>query len=132
MSDKILLVADDYISIMVLKKILQQRQDTREVISFHTGQQALKYLNGDNGYDNNHYLMFLDLDMPIVQALAFLDQILGKQQHYNFQVVIINSSVKPSDRQKAKKYEHVVEFIEKPLDEKKFSVIRHFLSKDYN
>ncbi|NCP85380.1 MAG: response regulator [Bacteroidetes bacterium] len=60
-------------------------------------------------------LLFLDLNMPEVNGWEVLDFIAGESFPNPIFVIIVTSSVRQEDRNKAKNYEAVIEFVTKPI-----------------
>jgi CheY-like chemotaxis protein len=62
-------------------------------------------------------VIFLDIDMPLMDGLQFLDQFstLHPQTQQTCKIVMLTSSINPKDMSRSKKYEFVKEYINKPL-----------------
>jgi CheY-like chemotaxis protein len=71
---------------------------------------ALSKLNEDQ-----IVVIFLDLNMPVMNGWEFLDKYNELYQRRKDHIVILSSSIDFLDRQKAKLYPVVYDFIEKPL-----------------
>lgn len=65
-------------------------------------------------------LILLDINMPVMNGWDFLNQYLEKNQHRKDKIIMLSSSIDFQDQQKAKKYDCVEGFIEKPLTPDKF------------
>jgi len=57
----------------------------------------------------------LDINMPIMNGWDFMDAIKEKGMDKNVSVIILTSSINNADKIKAKKYDMVVDYVEKPL-----------------
>jgi len=64
-------------------------------------------------------VIFLDLNMPIMDGWAFLDKFVLLPLKYKPKVYIVSSSIDSSDGEKAKTYDIVKNFISKPFSEVK-------------
>lgn len=78
-------------------------------------QDALDYLEESN--DDFPDLILLDINMPIMNGWEFLEEYEKRGYHktHNTIIIMISSSVYQEDKDKAKTYDKVVEYIDKPL-----------------
>ncbi|GAB3162933.1 response regulator [Telluribacter humicola] len=120
MIDQVLYIDDDPTAQLIFRLANSKASFAKEVRTASNGQMALDYyhqLAVEQGTDVYPHLVFLDLDMPVMGGYEFLDQFV--EQYYerfpHTRVMIISSSVNPSDRQKARQYPCVVDFISKPI-----------------
>jgi CheY-like chemotaxis protein len=79
---------------------------------------ALDFLEESNG--NFPDLILLDINMPIMNGWEFLEEYERRDYHTSHPtiIVMISSSVYREDKEKAKSFAQVAEFIEKPISEK--------------
>jgi CheY-like chemotaxis protein len=76
-------------------------------------------------------LIFLDINMPIMNGWEFLEEYESREYHKAFPtiIVMISSSVYREDKEKAKSFAKVADFIEKPISEKQILQIKaHYFS----
>ena len=118
--DMVMLVDDNETDNFISKRIIEITQFSKEVEVKNSGKSALDYLkdNQDN-YDRLPNLIFLDINMPIVDGFVFLyefekfnDTIKDKCK-----VIILSSSDNKRDIDKIVNNNHVIRFITKPLTE---------------
>ena len=119
-------VDDDPIHQFGMKVLLKKVKFSNEVMVFHNGQEAMDALMQllDKG-EKLPSIIFLDLNMPIKDGWGFLDDFV-KIPHQNRKKVVIyvvSSSINPSDKEKAKNYEVVSNYIVKPIDEKQLTQV---------
>ena len=74
---------------------------------------ACQYLDGQKCPD----LIFLDIRMPRMDGFDFLETMERSGRCKNAKGVMLTSSVRREDQEKARSYSHVVEYCEKPLTE---------------
>ena len=86
------------------------------------GKQALDSLKKEN-YPS---LVFLDINMPIMDGFSFLTQAIKEHLGMQMNVVILTSSNRQSDKDQASQFSNVIDYIEKPLNEDK---VRQILEK---
>ncbi len=84
--------------------------------AFSDANEALTYLSTFD-HPSTKVLIFLDLNMPIMNGWQFLEKLESEIQKADVKVIIVTSSLSISDREKSKRYSSVIDFWEKPLDE---------------
>ncbi|WP_192349542.1 response regulator [Algoriphagus sp. Y33] len=112
MIKQILLIDDDPIVNFIHTKVVQHNFPGISVKLFTNGLQALEHIRNHPTYC---YLIFLDLNMPIMDGWAFLDAISSEEKETNLQIHIVTSSLDPSDKMRAKSNVNVVSYMVKPL-----------------
>ncbi len=119
--NKVLLVEDDPIAVMLCTKVIEKSDFAAEVNTAYNGQKAIEYYQQlfqcRNHAVNYPGLILLDLNMPVLDGWEFLDEFM--QKFYpscpDTKVVILSSSIVPEDREKAASYSIVVDFLSKPI-----------------
>jgi CheY-like chemotaxis protein len=114
MSLKVLIADDDEIVITIHKTFLKKSGITSDPLSFGNGKEVLDYLTIDKESDSE-YLILLDINMPVLGAWEFLDEISAWSFANRIYVVLVTSSINKIDKEKALKYKNAVEFVEKPI-----------------
>lgn len=76
---------------------------------------ALEYLLSELP-DPGEIIIFLDINMPVMDGWEFLDQLQSNEQLQAYRVIMMTSSTNDSDRQKAKSYTQISDFFIKPLN----------------
>jgi CheY-like chemotaxis protein len=82
---------------------------------FVNGKVALEYLLSELP-DPGEIIIFLDINMPVMDGWEFLDQLQSNEQLQAYRVIMVTSSTNDSDRQKAKSYAQISDFFIKPLN----------------
>ncbi len=123
MINKVLCIDDDQITLVLCDMIIKKAGFAREVVTAKNGREGLAwfsaYFSKTNVSENKEppKLIFLDLNMPVMNGWDFLEDYLMK--YYDrlpeTRVVIISSTVNPEDFSRANRYEIVIDFINKPL-----------------
>lgn len=130
MLNKILCVDDDPITLMLCKKVIAKANFTGEIESAKDGVEALKFFNtiNDDSNDGDYpELIFLDLNMPIMDGWEFLDEFSKNlsQAFPKTKIIVLSSSVDPKDINKSKNYPMVLDFLPKPITVEMLNNIKH-------
>lgn len=122
---KILLVDDDQILNFLHSRLFEKTGIVEKVDIALNGREALDYLA--KSLDQRHTaqkkttqpeIILLDINMPIMDGWEFLEEYkkLCHTNSHSIMVVMLTSSLNPDDREKAKQYEEITTFINKPLN----------------
>ncbi|MFN3640467.1 MAG: response regulator [Flavobacterium sp.] len=119
MLEKILCVDDDPITLMLCKKVIVKANFSKEILFAQNGQEAIELLLQLQKEDKALLpeLVFLDLNMPVMNGWDFLNEVCNSStiKLLNTKVVILSSTIDPSDYEKAKEYNVVSHFLSKPI-----------------
>jgi CheY-like chemotaxis protein len=124
MLDKILCVDDDPITLMLCKRVISKAQFSKEIDSANNGEQAIEYLDKllfelkINNSVQLPQLIFLDLNMPVMNGWEFLETFSRKKYSDVFsqtKIIVLSSTIDPNDIEKAKSYTMVIRFLSKPI-----------------
>lgn len=122
-----LLVDDDMISNFISEKYLQKMGVSEEVKIVTNGEMALKYIEecGENSLCPE--LIFLDINMPVMNAFHFLDIYKNKYRDAPGKIIILSTSSHPNDIDKLYQF-GITDYINKPLSTAKIAEImeKHF------
>lgn len=119
---EILLVDDDRIALMIHERFILKSGMSADIQKFLNGKEALEHLLTQK--KAKHRLVFLDINMPVMNGWEFLDNINGNDQLKALNIVILTSSVDVADIQRAGRYQQVVKYIEKPVSVDTFRQLR--------
>ena len=124
MLDLILCVDDDPITLMLCKMVISKSSFATEIITAQKGEEALNYFDdlklNNLGAEIKKYpsLVFLDLNMPVMDGWEFLDHF-SKEEYTsafkNTKVIVLSSTIDPNDIEKSKTYPMVLDFLSKPI-----------------
>ena len=124
------IIDDDPIFIYGTKRIMKEVNFCDEILVYQNGQQALDGLSAIVDSDENFpSVIFLDLNMPIMNGWEFLDQLttINHPKKDNLIIYIISSSIDPRDLERVKDYEVVHNYILKPVTPKDLSTVMEAL-----
>lgn len=107
------IVDDDKIFHFLMTIMLKETQISSTPVCLQEGEQFLQWWHTQKSVSQNS-LIFLDLNMPLVDGWQVLDK-LKAENAKNLFVVIITSSIDPKDRKRAENYPMVIDFMVKPI-----------------
>ncbi|GAB3515618.1 response regulator [Emticicia fontis] len=117
-----LLVDDDKITNLLHSKLLKVCNVQSHVQIVTSGLMALDFLTCKGAYTSNKNIpqsgiIFLDINMPEMNGWEFLDEYkkFDKVTRSKFFIVMLTSSIDPSDKNKADEIEDIKMFLTKPL-----------------
>ncbi|MDA8747599.1 response regulator [Litoreibacter sp.] len=96
---KFLIVDDDRVSIMAIKRALKKLKIVNPVRVAHDGEEALNILRGECGASKMlpPYLITLDLNMPRMDGLEFLDEVRNDARLHRAVIFVLSTSDAPKD-----------------------------------
>lgn len=116
-SRPILLVEDDGVDVMTLRRALKDLGVTNELVHVINGEKALEYLR--NGSDKEPSVILLDLNMPRMSGIEFLEIMKADKDMRRIPVVVLTTS--KNERDIIESFELCVAgYMVKPADYKKF------------
>ena len=95
-SSEILLVEDDCVDAAIVRRSLRDLAVTNEFVHVTDGDQALAYLRGRDG--EMSCVILLDLNMPKMNGLEFLQTIKADDVMKDIPVVVVTTSDERQDR----------------------------------
>lgn len=109
---QILLIDDDPIVNFINSRIIQSHFPDTELLIFTDGRKGFQYILENPGHS---YLIFLDLNMPIMNGWRFLEAISEEVCRIKLQIHILSSSIDPQDKIRARQHTLVSSYLAKPL-----------------
>jgi len=113
----ILLVEDDSVDAMTVKRALKDIKATNELPHVANGEEALEYLRGQG--NKKPCIILLDLNMPKMSGIEFLKIVKADEELKKIPVVVLTTSQEEQDKIESFKLS-VGGYIVKPADYKKF------------
>jgi len=116
-SKPILLVEDDSVDAMTVKRALKDLKVTNPLVHSANGEEAIDYLRNDA--NEKPCVILLDLNMPKMNGIEFLKVAKTDEMLKRIPAVVLTTS--KDDRDKVESFElNVAGYIVKPVDYKKF------------
>ena len=125
----ILCVDDDPITLMLCKMVITKASFSNEIVTAKNGQEALKYFDAFKtiaNASNKPQLIFLDLNMPVMNGWEFLESFntANYLEYHQTKVIILSSTIDPEDLEKSKKYPMVIDFLSKPISKEMLELLK--------
>ena len=111
---EVLLVDDDPITHLMNRHILESIDQDITTKTFDDGQEFLDYLN-ENHDSSKCFFVLLDLNMPVKNGRAVLQEIQYMDIAFDLYVVILSSSLLGEDKKLVHEFPFLIDFLEKPM-----------------
>ena len=92
----ILLVEDDQVDVMTVKRALKEIHVTNPIVNLENGEEALRYLRDPDSI--KPCIILLDLNMPIMNGIEFLQVAKHDAQLKRIPVVVLTTSDEQQDK----------------------------------
>lgn len=111
----ILLIEDDRVDVMTVQRALKKNRIVNPLHVARTATDALGMLRGKgfNKIDPPPALILLDLNLPRMSGIEFLQELRSDAELRDLSVIVLTSSNEPNDRAAAFRYE-VEDYVVKP------------------
>ncbi|MEM6644583.1 MAG: response regulator [Bacteroidota bacterium] len=123
---KIILIDDDATTNYLNKIIIEKSGLVDQILVFDSATEALGFFEQSAG-EVNGSLVLLDINMPIMNGWEFLDRYSHLNEKGEEKIVLLTSSISPSDKKAAEENPYVADFKSKPLS----SVVIKELVQEY-
>ena len=118
---KILLIDDDDAFNFLNKVIIENAGFSGEIESCSSAMSAIHVLNSGTFKRGKPNLIFLDIQMPVMDGFEFLDEFnkMPSSVIDGIKIAMLTSSISEKDKSRSLQYKNVIDFIHKPLSEDK-------------
>lgn len=116
-SRPILLVEDDHLDAMIVKRALSDIKVTNELVHVANGEEAIEYLRNEG--NKKPCIILLDLNMPKTNGVEFLRIVKADEELKRIPIVVLTASTEEQDVIETFNLS-VAGYIVKPVDYMKF------------
>jgi CheY-like chemotaxis protein len=111
------IIDDDELFLKLGKIYLEMGTCTLSVTLFNDATEALKAIENMEESLDQRYVVFLDLNMPILNGFGFLEALEKKPKllQKNIHIYVLTSSINHDDIERIKQYKSVTEYLNKPM-----------------
>ncbi len=130
MLDLVMLVDDNDTDNFISKRIIELSKFASRIEVKNSGKSALQYLEENkNNPQNLPDLIFLDINMPIVDGFVFLFEfeMFPESVKNKCKIAILSSSDNKRDIEKIVDNDYVIKFITKPLTNEALAEVKNLL-----
>ena len=113
----ILLVEDDQVDVMTVKRALKEIHVANPVVNLENGEEALKYLRDPESA--KPCIILLDLNMPVMNGVEFLQEAKRDDKLKRIPVVVLTTSEEQQDKVNSFNL-GVAGYMAKPVDYRQF------------
>lgn len=124
MNLEVIIIDDDKVLRKVLEKIIQICGLAQEPLQFENGAEALTYFESKDFDPNKKSLVFLDINMPLMDGWEFLEATRKKGLLDNTELFLLTSSIDVLDHERGKKHPFVIDVLVKPLTIEKLKTLK--------
>ena len=120
----ILLIDDNEMDNFINERMIGASNIAEHIYTQNSARSAIEFLKnvekispgGSGAFPD---IIFLDIDMPLMDGFAFLDEFdkMKEETKQHCKIIMLTSSINPYDITKSKKYDYVSKYIRKPLTE---------------
>ena len=129
----ICIIDDDEVYQFSVTRTIKAEKLAKKILVFSDGEEAIQFLiNNVANNENVPDVIFLDLNMPIMDGWQFLEEYVRIKPRIGKKITIymVSSSVDPIDLERARKISELSDYIIKPVSPEKLKDIIEALEKN--
>ncbi len=128
----VMLIDDNEIDNLINQRVIENAGICNHIFTHTGGKSAIEFLKNaekvaTSSKDNSllPQIIFLDIDMPLMDGFQFLDEFdnLSDTIKSHCKIVMLTSSISIKDTKRSKSYNNVKEYINKPLSKESLKAL---------
>lgn len=133
MINTVLSIDDDKVTQILNRIHLNANKFCTQIIELYNGAEAIDFFNklenGEISMDSFPDIIFLDVNMPVMDGWEFFETFKRDFAHFEnkTKIFLVSSSINPIDNERAKKEKSIVAFLSKPLVAKQLQIVTELL-----
>lgn len=133
MVNTVLSIDDDKVTQILNGIHLNDYKFCNKIIEAFNGIEAINFFkkleSGEISMDSFPEIIFLDLNMPVMDGWAFFEAFKRDFSHFEekTKIFVLSSSINPADKKRAENEKSIVAFLRKPLDEENLKEVSNLL-----
>jgi len=119
MLNRVFIIDDDPISILVTETMMRKNNFAENITSFECPAKALDFFRSTYDWNELPDYIFLDIQMPEINAWQFLEQYAGIHSSISQRkhIILLSAMFNKEDEDRAKTHPLVIELINKPVND---------------
>lgn len=117
---RFIVVDDDLINNMLCRVVIKGSLESLDILTFTLPEAGFDFIVKEYSEKEIPTVLLLDINMPTWSGWDFLEQFdkLDVKIKNQIKIYMLSSSVDPGDKQRARDNQYVIDYIEKPLQER--------------